>query len=248
MLNQIKPTRQARPPRVVIHGAHKVGKSTFAAAAPRPIFVATEDGQDNIDAEAFPLCQSWQSVLDCITALYQEDHDYQTVVLDSGDWAERLAWGAVAKDHNVDSIEGIGYGKGYVFAADLFRELLDGLNALRNHKAMQVIVICHSEIKRFDDPLAQSYDRHQIKLHKLCGKMLQEYADVIGFCQIDSVTQTEDHGFKKERARVIDTGRRILRLAPSAAYDAGNRYGLPASIPLDYQAFADAMSAALLPG
>ena len=37
-------TRNSLPPRVVIHGSQKVGKSTFAAGAYNPIFLPLEDG------------------------------------------------------------------------------------------------------------------------------------------------------------------------------------------------------------
>lgn len=241
-LKSIRPTKRTTPPRVLLHGAHKVGKSTWAAGAPGAIFVPTEDGQDALDAQAFPLCRSWGDILAAVSALVAEDHTFATVVLDSVDWAEQLAHREVCRAQNVKSIESVGYGKGYVYAADLFRDLLDGLNALRNEKAMQVILIAHSEIRRFDDPLADSYDRYQVKSHKLISKLCQEWCDVVAFAQLDSVTKTEKGtGFREDKNRVIDTGRRVLRLQGSAAYDAGNRYGLPATLDLSYAAFAAEM-------
>ena len=243
-LSSISKTRRDTPSRILVYGPHKIGKSTFAAQADGAIFIPTEDGQDAIDAEAFPLCKTWQDVMSCITTLYAEDHDYRTAVLDSADWAESLAHKKVADDHEKDSIEGIGYGKGYVFAADLFRELLDGLNALRSARGMQVIMIAHAEIRRFDDPLADAYDRYQIKLHKIVGKLVQEWSDVIGFAQQESAIKKEDQGFNKKRARAVDVERRVLRLAPSAAYDAGNRYDLPATVPLIWSEFNEALAKA----
>lgn len=239
-LKSIKPTRRDVPPRILIHGQHKVGKSTWAAGAPGAIFIPTEDGQDAVDSSAFPLCNSWQDILDCITTLYSEPHEFLSVVLDSADWAEKLVHKSVCKDHDKSGIEDFGYGKGYVYASDVFRELLDGLNALREKRNMQVIMIAHSEIKRFDDPLADSYDRYQIKMHKNIGKLCQEWADVIGFAQLDTLTRTEELGFDKKKTRAVDTGQRVLRLSPSAAYDAGNRFGLPPSLPLNYSAFEEA--------
>lgn len=236
-LKSIRSTKKNVPTRILTHGPHKVGKSTFAAQSEKPIFVPTEDGQDNIDAQAFPLCKKWDDVMSCVTTLYRDEHDFKTVVLDSADWAESLAWAKVAQDHDVKGIESIGYGKGYVFAADLFRELLDGLNALRLERGMQVIVLCHSEIKRFDDPQADSYDRYQIKLHKLVNKMVQEWADIIAFAQQDMATKTEETGFGNKRVRAIDIDRRVLRLKGSAAYDAGTRYEMPATVPLIWSEF-----------
>lgn len=246
-LKSIRPTKRNAPWRFLLHADHKIGKSTFGAAAEKPIFIPTEDGLDAIETDAFDLCQSWEDVLACIGTLYSEDHGYLTVVLDSGDWAEKLACKAICDREQVDSIEGIGYGKGYVYTADLFLDMLAGLNALRLIKNMNIIIIAHSEVKRFDDPLADSYDRYQIKMHKMIGKMCKEWADIIGFAQIDSVTTEESVGFDSKKVRAIDTGRRVLRLHPSAAYDAGSRYSLPATLPLEYAAFASAMDAARNP-
>ena len=245
-LASIKPTRRDTPSRILIYGPHKIGKSTFAAQADGAVFIPTEDGQDHIDAQAFPLCQSWSDVMGAITTLYKDTHKFKTAILDSADWAESLCHKQVvaSSEKSLNSIEDFGYGKGYVFAVDVFRQLLDGLNALRTDRGMQIIMICHAEIKRFDDPLADSYDRYQIKLHKLVGKLVQEWADVIGFAQQDVTTKTEEKGFNKKRTRAIDVDRRVLRLAPSTAFDAGNRYDLPATIPLVWSEFNAALVAA----
>ena len=44
LLNQVKTGKEAQPPRIMIYGSEGVGKSTFAASAPKPIFIQTEDG------------------------------------------------------------------------------------------------------------------------------------------------------------------------------------------------------------
>lgn len=245
-LRAIKRTRRDTPPRTVIYGPHKIGKSTFAASAPGAVFIPTEDGLDAIEAAAFPLCRTHADVLSAIGALYSDPHEYRTVVLDSGDWAERLIHAQVSIDHaGGNGIEAIGYGKGYTYAADLFAEMLAGLNALRIERGMAVIVLCHAEIRRYDDPLTDSYDRHQIKLHKGAAKLVQEWADVIGFAALDTMTRsTADGKSKDERTRALTTGRRVLHLAPSPAFDAGNRYGLPAQLPLDWAEYSAALDAA----
>jgi hypothetical protein len=247
-LKSIQPTRKDTPSRILIHGQHKVGKSTWAAGAESPIFIATEEGQDAIDAQAFPLCKTWADVLGCVTSLYQEEHKFKTVVLDSGDWAETLAQKHACAQQEKKSIEDFGYGKGYTFAADIFRELIDGLDALRSAKQMQVIIICHSEIRRFDDPLADSYDRYGIKMHKMISKLVQEWADVIAFAQPATTTKTEDKGFNKKRTRALDLNSRVLHLNGSPAFDAGNRYDLPPVLPLIWGEFEAALKAAKATG
>lgn len=246
-LKSIQPTKRNTPYRMLLHGAHKIGKTTFAAGAPGAIFIATEDGQDAIDTQAFPLCQSWDDIHSAMSVLYNDSHDYKTIVLDSADWAERLCHTHVCatikpKNGTAKNIEDYGYGKGYVFAADVWGELLAGMNAIRLQRDMNVILIAHSEIKRFDDPLADSYDRYQIKMHKLVGKLCQEWSDIIGFAQLDTLTTTENVGFDSKKTRALDGGR-VLRLVASPAYDAGNRFGLPATLDLSYAAFDAAMKA-----
>ena len=90
-LSSIKKTRSDLPPRTLIYGEHKLGKSTFASQAPAPIFIQTEDGLDAIDAKAFPLCKKWGDILEAVATLYQEQHEFKTLVIDSMDWAEKLA-------------------------------------------------------------------------------------------------------------------------------------------------------------
>jgi hypothetical protein len=245
-LKQIKKTKNPeQPPRTLVYGPHKIGKSSFASQSETPIFIQTEDGLDAIDTNAFPLCKKWSDVLECVSSLYQGDSGYKTVVLDSADWAEKLAQEQVCSEKDVKGIEDIGYGKGYAFSSDLFRELLDGLNALRTDKGMAVVVLAHAEIRRFDDPQTDAYDRYQIKLSKLIGKMVQEWSDVIGFAQLETITKIEKKkGFKNERTRAISSGDRVLRLTGSPSFDAGNRYGLPDSIPLVWSEYKAALDAA----
>ena len=116
MLENIKRGRESKPPRLFIYGQEGVGKSTVGAAAPNPVFVQTEDGLGEIDTAKFPLAKNLNDVLAALTALREEPHDFQTVVLDSADWLERLIWDQVCAEFGVRSIEKAdgGYGKGYV--------------------------------------------------------------------------------------------------------------------------------------
>ena len=56
--------------------------------------------------------------------------------IDTLDWLEKLIWTAVAEEANKKNIEDIGFGKGYVAAAEEWRNLLSGLEVLRADKGM----------------------------------------------------------------------------------------------------------------
>lgn len=242
-LASISKERALAAPRVVVYGPQKIGKTSLAAGAPSPIFIPTEDGLASVGSvPAFPLAKSFQDVIESIGSLYAETHDYQTCVVDSLDWLEPLIWQALCNENSKVNIEDFGYGKGYTLAASKWQMFLDGLNALRNEKGMAIILLAHHEIKRFDNPDSEPYDRYQIKLHKTASALVQEWADVIGFANYRVLTKKEDIGFDKKVTRAIGSGERLLHLTERPAFVAGNRYGMPDSIPLSWDAFIAAMS------
>jgi hypothetical protein len=105
LLETIHSGNRQQAPRLLIYGSEGIGKSTCAANAPNPIFIATEDGLDQIACDSFPLAKTFSEAMNCFHILANEKHDYQTVVLDSGDWYERLVWDQVCKDFGVKHIE-----------------------------------------------------------------------------------------------------------------------------------------------
>ena len=265
-LANISRTRHASPPRLVIYGPEKVGKSTFfagglvngvvQAAAPKPIFIRTEDGLNGLDVDAFPLAETYGQVIEAITALAQDDHDFQTVVLDSADWLERLIHQYVIQlchlevrgAKTMETAHG-GYGKAYSIALNYWREILAGLDFLNKQKGMVVGVIAHSQVVSFNDPLAEPFDMWETKLHKP-GKgtgardLLSEWADVIGFAQREGYVRRQDTTDGKQVARGISVKGKSnkLHLVGSPGFVAGNRYGLPDAIHLNWSAFADALA------
>ena len=121
MLENIRKGKTQSPPRILIYGCEGIGKSSFGASAPAPIFVPTEDGLDQIDCESFPLSETFEQFISYLTALVQEEHQYRSVIIDSLDWLERLIWSHVCAVYGVKSIEKAdgGFGKGVCDRADL---------------------------------------------------------------------------------------------------------------------------------
>ena len=105
LLQQIHTGRRPSPPRFVIYGTEGIGKSTTASQAPKPIFIPTEDGLDQIDCASFPLATRFPEVETALELLINEAHNFETVVIDSLDWLERLIWDALCEQYGVTSIE-----------------------------------------------------------------------------------------------------------------------------------------------
>lgn len=237
-LARIQKGKAREPQRTMLYGIPGVGKSTFGSMAPAPIFIQTEDGLGHLSVDKFPLARSVGDVMQCIADLYQEKHGYQTVVVDSLDWMERLIHQEVCREQRVQNIEDIGYGKGYSFALAHWRRILEGLDALRNERGMQVIAIAHSAIEKFADPTNESYDRYTPRMHKSANAIVQEWADNILFATMKVLTRTNKQAFGQTEVKAVDDGARVLKCTPRPMYIAKNRLQLPDEIPLDYRHFS----------
>jgi hypothetical protein len=203
---------------------------------------------DEIDVDKFPLAIKYEEVLAALTDLQRESHDYETVVIDSLDWLERLVFDRLCAEHNATSIEQVagGYSKGYTLALTYWREIIEHLNTLRNQRGMVVLMIAHSKVERFEDPESSPYDRYSPRLHKHAAALMSEWSDAVLFATRKMRTQSEDAGFNRKRtiAHAIGKGggERILRCVGGPSCVAKNRYGIVEELPLSWAAFVQAIS------
>lgn len=234
-LNSIKKGGSDRAPVMVIHGTPGTGKTTFAACAPKPIFIRTEDGLGSMEVDTFPEAETIGQVMEALASLYEDGHGYTEVVIDSLSALEPLIWNQVAADQGVKSIEDIGFGKGYIYAMDYWRDLVAACRGL-SKIGIAPILIAHSDIVKFDAPDTDAWDRYQIKLHKRAFQHLYEQADIIGFAHEPVYVKKESTKDSKGKAKAA--GGRQLRLIESPAVIAKNRYSMPETVSLDWDEFA----------
>lgn len=233
-----------RPPRIILCGVEKIGKSTFASQFPSVLMIPIkgEEGVDAIDVAKTPVVDSWSGLLEIISALIESEHPFQTLVIDSISALEPLIWDAICKAANKPNVEAFGYGKGYIEAVTLWRELAEALDYLRNHRNMGSILIGHVSLKTFNDPTADPYDQYAISLHKAAAELLYRWADVILFAA--SKVYTKQQGGKGKAALIAE---RILFTQKRPSHPGGGRgiYGqLPYELDFNYQVYQAAIEAA----
>ena len=217
--------------------------STFAAHAPDPIFIQTEDGLGQIDVPRFPLAESFDTVLEYLDALRTGKHDYKTVGIDSVDWLEKLAVQKVLETYkDKASIAEIDYGRGYAMLIPLFEQVIDRLNHLRRERKMNVILIAHTKMDKVEDPTGGSFDQYAPRLDKRINGIVKEWSDIIGFAT-HSITKTEEKkGFGTrtvaQSKKDADGNDRVIFLESTPAVVAKSRYtALPKKMALDGEAF-----------
>ena len=223
----------SRPPVIMIFGSHKLGKSTFAAGCPNPIFIQTESGLEGLDVDCFPLVNSYDEFNQALDAV-EKTTGYKTLVIDSLDWLERLIFRHVCAQHKVNDIAQIGFAKGYVAAEAIWGEVIDRIAVINKTKKLIIVLIAHATVQKVQDPERDDYDCMLPDLHKRSVNLLSEYTDILGYCSLKLTTVSKDKGPVKAKT----TGERILYLTPKGGFSAGNRYGLPDSLPLSWSALA----------
>lgn len=235
-LAAITKSTKREPPRILVAGTEGIGKSTFGAGAPSPVFLGPEDGTGRLDVARFPRPTTWAEVLEALRSL-DASHQFSTLVVDTIDWIEPLVWAHVCALGKQESIEDFGYGKGYTKALDEWRIFLSLLERIRD-RGMTIILLGHTHIKTYKNPEGDDFDRYSLKLNEKAGGLLREWCDVVTFAQFEQFVERDD---KTKRSRGVDTGARFLYTRRRAAYDAKERYGLPEAIPLSWDAFSAAM-------
>lgn len=228
------------PLRVLLFGVEGVGKSTFAAGTPSPIFLTAEDGTAQLDVVRFQPPESWGEAVEAVRTLTVDKHDFKTLVIDTLDWAEPLLWDFICKRDKQANIESYGYGKGYSAALEEWRNFVAALEEMRRATKMHVVMLAHSQIKAFKNPEGEDFDRYELKLNKQAAGLLKEWSDCVLFANHETVAHKDA---KTKRVRGIDTGARLIHTQRSGGFDAKNRYDLPPTLPLSWPDFEEAVKA-----
>lgn len=239
LLGQVKKGKIQKPHLLIIYGPDGVGKSSFCADAPMPLFMASEDGTNNLDVARLPEVTSFEMIIRGLKEMITDVHPYQSLVIDSLDWMENMIYEAVATEKKVKSIEDIPYGKGYMFALDKWREIMRLLMALRETKGMNILCIAHAKIKKFEDPSTPAgYERYQLKLQTGASTdaaaLWREFVDTVLFANYVTEVSGED------KKRGFGDGTRMIYTERRPGFDAKNRLGLPYSLPLSWAEFSEA--------
>lgn len=242
MALNIQRGRVAKAQKIIVYGPEGVGKTTFAAQFPDPIFIDTEGGTEHYDvARISPAPKSWNELMATVDAVKREK-PCKTLVIDTADWAENLCSLHVCSINSYKSIEDPGYGAGYTKLREEFGKLLDKLSDVAE-AGIHVVVTAHAMMRKFDQPDEMaSYDRWELKLQKKVAAIIKEWADAILFANYKTIVTTVDKGMGQSQGKAQGQ-KRVMYCQHHACWDAKNRWGLPDQVPFEYAQVAPFIAA-----
>ena len=224
--------------KVVIYGPEGIGKSTFAAQFPDPLFIDTEGSTKHMDVNRMDKPTSWEMIKQQVSFVKQ-NRPCSTLIIDTFDWAEQLCIEHICSSYDKKGIEDFGYGNGYVYEKEEVGKFLNLLDEIID-VGINVVVTAHAQIRKFEQPdELGAYDRWELKLGKKTASqispLIKEWADIVLFANYKTFAVQTDEKGKKFKAQ---GGLRVMYTQHNPCWDAKNRFGLAEEVPFAYEQIA----------
>lgn len=236
------PRRRTTPPvSMLMYGQPGVGKTSFAANFPDPVFLVDPGEYQGIqDLVATKQCEEPSDIRICtsfpetINEIDNVTGLHKTLVIDSLTGIQHQCFSHCCEQDYLDntgnpdwSSRGFySYQQGPATAATRYWEpvFINSL-ILAAAAGMNVILLAHSEIKPFDDPVSGAYDRYQPFLHKQIWQYTKRWVSLVLFYNYDVDVVKTGSTIKKKPD--LATQRRLICTTRSPVYEAKQHHGMP---------------------
>ena len=226
--------KKENPLKIFIYGKNGIGKSTFASKMDKPVFLDLERNADHLATDRYPL-DSFKDVELFLYELKNQKHAYETVVIDSVDVLERLAFEYVRKNFS-DDLE---WGKEYSHVLDCFSNIVKRCDLLFTEKKMNIVFLGHEAVRDVKDPRVKTFDCLEPRIRPKNWGVLCDWVNAVLLATNEIyAAPDEKQKFSKQRTgRVYADHTRKMYTTPSPAYVAKNVFELPEKIDMDWHAF-----------
>lgn len=252
-------------PTITIVGTPGVGKTSLGALFPKPIFICAEDGKavfdswdDDVKPDLFPELprakyrdqnggqlarpvSTKDVIISQMRMLLNEEHEYQTLVIDSVTSLDRMFNHELCERDGVDSVAEAsgGFHKGFDTVAEWHGDVRNACEVLRKRKNMTIIFIAHAGVKKMKNrPDADEYTVYSLDMHEKSVPVYINLVDAVIYIKNKEYvmgTQKDKKGNTTKFGRITQTGERVLITSGDGAVgyvNAKNRFKLDQEIEL----------------
>lgn len=212
--------------RAFVFGETKIGKSTWASQWPKPLFLATEPTLSHLDRYEVEI-KSWGDFLRAGAAIVQEEHEFETIVVDTIDALYALCAQDICQKEDADYEGDIGsMGKGWWMVNRQLTEKIRKLAQL----PYNLILISHTTQKEVTT-VRGKYTQWTSNLPPKTKTALYSLCDLVLLATVE--TMIAEKGPEEQR---------VLKSGKSVNYETGSRFAIPDTLPLSYEALRNALN------
>lgn len=207
---------------MVIYGQPKIGKSTFCSRFENALFMATEPGLNYLKTKNVRV-NDLAEACELVELLGKTKHPYKTMIVDTVDQLWSFCSEYVRKSRNVESIVDIPYGKGKDLVRNVFSDLIAKIVRLN----MGMVFVSHAQMADVET-VNGKLGKFLPTIPEKAREIILPLVDVIGFATSEVIYTADGERVEK----------RLLRVAPSSIWEAGDRSGrLKDPMPLNFHIF-----------
>ena len=234
-------SQEKQPLIVTICGDAGAGKTSLAATFPKPFIIKTQGEAMPRDVENTPDGLAalggkvdgnkvWDEseLFDQLMALARDEHEYETLIVDSVTGLENLFVQALLdtqppKQKSMNAA-GNGYGSAWDTVAGKHSRVRKAAEVLRSRRGMHVVFLAHVEVDRVDPPDGEAYSKYNLQLNKKTAPIYINNSDVVGFLKQET--------FVMEGGKAKTTDDRVLVVDMTPANVSKNRLGIKGDLPV----------------
>lgn len=205
---------------LLIYGASKIGKTSFAVQAPRTLTCAFELGLNALSGQRYVPIPKWTDFKKVLSQLRkpQAKEMYDTIVIDTATWAYGLCEKYICQREGTEDLRSIPWGQGWGMVKNEFSEALREITML----GFGIILICHEKEKPTElrDEEGNSISRVEPDGPRQMREIIDALVDIIGYIgvEFDPVTKESTRYLYTRQTPTVFAGSRYMYLKPKIKF------------------------------
>ena len=167
-----KPAKDLAEYSILLYGQEKIGKTSFAAQFPKPLFLMFEPGSKSLSVYRENI-KDWNHFRKILKAI-EADKFFENVIFDTADVAYTLADRYICEANGISDLEDLGHGKGWRKVRLEFHSCVNRL--LKSGKG--VMFTSHATEKSFKTRDGDEVDRTVATMSKQAREILEPIVDI----------------------------------------------------------------------